>query len=656
MACFWLRGLRESGRNIPPGEGPLQTRFTVDEKEAFRHVSGRLVDGYGKWVAELGETVDPWIVELLLDYKWGYGDGDLVGWTRDDLAGFLVGWFPRKVTAGDETLSLMPVTLVTFFAYLENEGLLRAKPDARRLSSSIPPLIPELMAAVNDPARFGPAKQIATEMTADGIDLSNEAAVARWIEDYNARPLEERGGPGPSLSDFSAPLGDFGLDELPRVRLAAEHELAEAASRSPALERMRSFVTFLGRGLKLTQKGNLTLADGKALIDVLGTDDTFDEAIGGRVFHTKSTTELPGVHLTYRWARAAGFVKVRHGKVSPTARGSRLGRKPLDDFRDAVDGLLEGKLVWHWWPDDRRPFWAEYLDDSTMSLLERLYVEAEPLSVEEIKSTAWADVDHTFALYDITDTQREVWSSWVGRDVERTIVASLVDLGAVARDGDEIALTELGRWGANRALNARGYDAPFAGELVAASVPVLLGACAPLPQEVAAEEVALWLAASPDRPEEFFAALDGIEDARLRVVATLGFDALGETYMKRLAERPEWRPFVKLWRIEKGLEPQLDDVTEDPDLVIVSLAACLAGTDADRDRLVGALMALGTEADQMTLLGAMWRSEQDAAGDVLEAVGSRHPSKAVAKAARKALFKRRSAGLESDAAPSLPPS
>lgn len=42
------------------------------------------------------------------------------------------------------------------------------------------------------------------------------------------------------------------------------------------------------------------------------------------------------------------------------------------------------------------------------------------------------------------------------------------------------------------------------------------------------------------------------------------------------------------------------------------------------------------------MIGGLWRSPSEATGTVLETIGATHPTKVVAKAARKAMLQRRS--------------
>jgi hypothetical protein len=58
------------------------------------------------------------------------------------------------------------------------------------------------------------------------------------------------------------------------------------------VEQVRALVGWVGTGRKLTQTGRVTLADARALVEVLDTGDRMDPVIGDRTFKTKSSEEL----------------------------------------------------------------------------------------------------------------------------------------------------------------------------------------------------------------------------------------------------------------------------------------------------------------------------------------------------------------------------
>jgi hypothetical protein len=167
-------------------------------------------------------------------------------------------------------------------------------------------LRPDFATAMQDPANFGMAKSLFAQMQAEGVDVMQPGAIDTWIENLNAGPFEARD------AILSAPEPES--EPLPYVEILDETELEDAARSSRALERLIAFTRYVGRGRKLTPNGHLTLVDGRALVERLDTGDEVDQRIGDRIFRTHSTAELPVLTLTFRWARAAGFVKVRYGQ------------------------------------------------------------------------------------------------------------------------------------------------------------------------------------------------------------------------------------------------------------------------------------------------------------------------------------------------------
>lgn len=81
--------------------------------------------------------------------------------------------------------------------------------------------------------------------------------------------------------------------------------LEAAAEQAPLIGQLRSFLAWVGPGRKLTSTGRIGLADARHLVELLGTGDTIDPEIGGRVFKTKSSEDLAYLSRTVAWAKAA---------------------------------------------------------------------------------------------------------------------------------------------------------------------------------------------------------------------------------------------------------------------------------------------------------------------------------------------------------------
>ncbi|WP_228554457.1 plasmid pRiA4b ORF-3 family protein [Catenulispora pinisilvae] len=90
------------------------------------------------------------------------------------------------------------------------------------------------------------------------------------------------------------------------------------------MEQVQALVEWIGAGRKLTQTGRLTLADARKLVPLLGTADRIDPVVGGRVYRTQSSQELPRLNLLVEWAKAAGLIRVVVGRLVPVRKNAKL--------------------------------------------------------------------------------------------------------------------------------------------------------------------------------------------------------------------------------------------------------------------------------------------------------------------------------------------
>ena len=106
--------------------------------------------------------------------------------------------------------------------------------------------------------------------------------------------------------------------------------LEAAAGKAELTGQIRSLLAWVGPGRKLTQTGRIGLADARHLVELLGTGDTIDPEIGGRVFTTKSSEELAYLTRIVGWAKAARLVRVTGTKLVPVKKNAALANRPLD--------------------------------------------------------------------------------------------------------------------------------------------------------------------------------------------------------------------------------------------------------------------------------------------------------------------------------------
>ncbi len=469
-------------------EVAVRTRFRPDDEEAFYTARDELIDAY----RTATQDPDSFVASTMLEYKWGYADGRIFHWTRSELEDLLLGHFPRKVSVDQEDILRVVPEVDDFLRFLQRTNRLTGDP-LPDLLDELSDLRPDFATAMQDPANFGMAKSLVAQMHAEGLDVLQPEAVDRWIEEFNTRPFEARDATLAAPESESAPL--------PPVEIPDERELESAARSSEALARLVAFARYVGTGRKLTQKGHLTLEDGRSLVELLDTGDEVDQRIGDKTFKTHSTAELPMLTLTFRWARAAGFVKVRHGRVSMTARGASLGRKPLEDWRAALEGFLRCDPIVRRYPGPQGghgPFWTEVLVELLQELPFTMYAMGS-LDLKLLHDAAWQQVEDRFVL-DRPPDVLEFWRQMMESDIDRLILGTLAGHGAVTLAEGSVSLTLLGLSATNRMLRARGEAAPVIGEHASSGASELLHACASMPLEAAEREIRVWRSVSGSMP------------------------------------------------------------------------------------------------------------------------------------------------------------
>ncbi|MGH2726933.1 MAG: hypothetical protein ACRDKS_08135 [Actinomycetota bacterium] len=132
------------------------------------------------------------IASACVDYACDYTpDGDPFRWSPIVVECFLLGWLPRKMMLDTGEIRAMPSVMKAWIEFaLKRRGL--PHPLIEEPMAAIDPLMSEFRKLATDHSSFGPAKAIAAAMMADGIDMSDQAAIDRWITEFNERPFNER--------------------------------------------------------------------------------------------------------------------------------------------------------------------------------------------------------------------------------------------------------------------------------------------------------------------------------------------------------------------------------------------------------------------------------------------------------------------------------
>jgi len=126
------------------------------------------------------------IVSTCLDYMCDYLDDDPFRWSPIVVEQFLLDYLPRKVSLNLPAIDQVPGVVREWVRFsLDRRGL-----EERWIietQAAVDEHARGFRSAMTDTDRFGPAKQVVNVMLADGIDLSDPAAMERWIRDYNER-------------------------------------------------------------------------------------------------------------------------------------------------------------------------------------------------------------------------------------------------------------------------------------------------------------------------------------------------------------------------------------------------------------------------------------------------------------------------------------
>jgi len=129
--------------------------------------------------------------DLFCDYGEGYIAPGPPAWSPGWVGGFLTDWLPRKAFLGPDQRAALPDTLRRWLRF----ALRQRAVDPRWIEpvvAAVETFLPEFAAAVDDESSWGPAKQIAAELAARGVDVTDKAAVDAVISELNAARLARR--------------------------------------------------------------------------------------------------------------------------------------------------------------------------------------------------------------------------------------------------------------------------------------------------------------------------------------------------------------------------------------------------------------------------------------------------------------------------------
>jgi hypothetical protein len=432
-ALIWAR-LRRAGLT---DDRPIGVEVGPAERDIL--VSEFMASAEGRRLSEQRAAVDiellaHYLVDLRADYE-----GRPLRWSPFVVSLLLGDLAPRQLLLDSDEAGAFPDVVRAYVRFsADRTGLDRSFVD--EILVSVDETEAEFLRRMGNPNAAGPAQAVLAALPAQGVDLTDVDAMNEAIE-----------------GDFSPTR-----PQPPRKRssraASAPADVAASAEHTEVLARFEILTAFFGNGRKLTQTGRPTLADAKALVARLGTEDHVDETIGDRTFKTRSAAALPELAFMIRWAVSAGALRKEHGKLRATAAWLKLDGRPVAQWMKAADALTSLGPLAGFRADNRYRDPDELLDELAPEILHML--QGRPMPYEEVLDWVcertdvayeWLapymqDPDHrrTSFRWDLD----RLWQilGWAGM-AER--VGSTVEPDRFGWDrlvGGTLQLTHLGRW------------------------------------------------------------------------------------------------------------------------------------------------------------------------------------------------------------------
>jgi hypothetical protein len=616
-----------------------------------------LVLNFERFVGPVDAMVDASDLGLLLDWKRSYGDGRLGRWSRVDIEQFLLDWCPAKLSATAQQVQSLPAAVALAMRFLADRGLLEPGSDGvDQLSEHASGLQAAFLAEMDNPANFGMAKSLFAGLDLDADDLTPEtldAAMAR----FNDLPQEERhrltGGASPEFSLADVVVGP--------VMLPDEETLRSSALNSPALQAFVQLADyFAAPGRPLTKAGNLRLADARALVDLLGTGDVFRELGAAPAdWHgsTRSASQLPILDHWKWWASEAGVLRQRQGKlVAVEAWRKRVRKEPLSVLLRALDLLADAGplLSYRWWFPDQL---IAALDSSLGPLLGRLATSPDGVGYDDVLQE-WQSMIQMMGTRESYPGQVEADFSLLldvleraGVVVHREAQALPGPTGTRVRGGGTVELSAVGLRFAVDLLRAQGVTVQVVPEPHEQTVDGLVSSAAEIEPELWWGITLRWLDVQVDQSaalEGLLADLERADDPALLLVSleAVPDEAVSRLVpaMRRLALAGDPSPgdlpaLAAEWLDRQG---QLPAGEIDEDVLVAGRVVALGRLAVSAPELVIETLTGDHASDTYAFVQLIGRLVPPHAVELLEVVGNRHPDKAIAKAARKQLFRTRS--------------
>jgi hypothetical protein len=613
-------------------------------------VSDALIDEFADWLDErCPDDADVFAghAESFLASRAG---APLESIGDSDIGTFLLDWCPRQFTLPADRSREVCEAVAEFVLFLGSTGRLRGGPDrARTLGRTALGLAGTMQAKMADPTNYGMAKSLFAGIEGTEAMTQEElsAALQRRVDEHNALPIEQRRAATDQFFQPPAPI------ELPFLHIPpSEDEVAAAVAAAALPTKVQELRDYLGeKGKLLTAKGNLKLADGRALVDLLDTGDELDPDYGGTTFKTQSTQSLRQLMYLVTVAETSGAVRNAGNRVAPVKAWAKKSRvaQATKLFQTVVEfGVLSMM-------GGRVPFFDDVhglLDDGVVHWLAGLIAPGARADFDDIVQL---NKDVVGSQFRGDDADYYLSSESFAKDISR--IVEILDMAGVVEwsdrqealttwrqrfwTGGTVSMTAFGRHVLPELLPAAGLVLRTAADLTEADLPELIAAMDTAPEQHHSAMLAAWkpTLAVAERAAIVAALITDAPGAQTRLIGLrlLGmFDAdVAEPHMRQLLDTAA-AGHAAIWLLDHGLA---DGDTVGGFITPAVLADILSLLVDDPEILCEQFLR---SQDPDGMLEFFWRHPAPEMASVLDVLGRHLPDRGLAKQARKAAIKHRS--------------
>ncbi|GAA1665771.1 hypothetical protein GCM10009733_074270 [Nonomuraea maheshkhaliensis] len=524
---------------------------------------------------------------------------DLGTWKRADLRNLLLDRMPKVVEDPDAAADGMLPAVDAYLTFLSQTGRLAKGSDS----------LADLQAELDD-------------VEDEFVDLMEE-----MLDDSEGEDEAEAAETG-DLGDFE-PFADE-LAELDTIRLRPDSELAAAAREVPLVAKARDLAVWVGSGRRVGEDALLTDAEVEEALRATGlprpeTDGSIAEAVP---------------QLWNIWNLAVDLEFLEPGEAGTVAVQDDTAEWPFDDDEDVLDAWMLGlHSVDYGDPELEDDDLTMALAGLTRGVLVRLLLAGGSRDLGELSR------DLAEAAAELDELGGDAWEAAgdpVASAVDWLTGYGMVELG----DDGTLRLTPLGTEGVIHLVDDADIEVDARPAIESMSAHELLALSAELPEEEADAEFAAWmrLREPAKAAEELLdAAAEDESDALIRVQAASVVGTLGEAAVpawQAALKQSSLRPYAATQLSQLGVEGAPEPTQDDTHWLILDMWTISAGLG--RSEFVSSLRDIGPDMVN-SLLEVIWKIPHAHVEELLDLISQVHPDKQVAKAARRALFKARSA-------------